>query len=49
MTSPGIIRSEFVLKQKINSVIAALSVPEHCLSFNFVCDGDDQIHISCVV
>ena len=27
----------------IKTVIAALSVPEHCLSFYFVCDGDDQI------
>ena len=29
------------------AVIAALSVPEHCLSFYFVCD--DQIQISCAV
>ena len=28
-------------------MIAALSVPEHCLSFYFVCD--DQIQISCAV
>ena len=28
-------------------VIAALSAPEHCLSFYFVCD--DQIQISCAV
>ena len=31
----------------IKSVIAALSVPEHYLSFYFVCD--DQIQISCAV
>ena len=30
----------------MNSVIAALSVPEHCLSFYFVCDGDD---LCCVI
>ena len=29
------------------SVIAALSVPQHCLYFYFVCD--DQIQISCAV
>ena len=28
-------------------MIAALSVPEHCVSFYFVCD--DQIQISCVI
>ena len=28
-------------------MIAALSVPEHCLSFYFVCD--DQIQIYCAV
>ena len=33
----------------IKSVIAALSVPEHCLSCYFVCDGDDQIQISYAV
>ena len=30
-------------------MIAALSVPENCLSFYSVCDGDDQIQISCVI
>ena len=34
-----------VLQQKIQSVIAALSFRQHCLSFYFVCD--DQIQISC--
>ena len=36
-----------MLQKKIKSVIAALSVPEHWLSFYFVCD--DQIQISCAV
>ena len=34
---------------KFCDMVAALSVPEHCLSFYFVCDGDDQIQISCAV
>ena len=30
-------------------MIAALSVPGHCLSFYFVCDGDDQIQIQKII
>ena len=36
-----------LLQQKTKSVIAALSIPEHCLSFYFVCD--DQVQISWAV
>ena len=30
-------------------MIAALSVPEHCLSFYFVCDDQSQNFLCCVI